>query len=125
MALSVRNLEDSLVFYKDVFGFVEINRFERENLGLKIAFMKLKNGDDLRLELVQPREPIKNEDDFSNLNILGLKHLCFEVENVDKKYKELKSKGYDVTEPKEGKSIKKYLFVKDPNGFLVEICESY
>ncbi len=58
-----------------------------------------------------------------------LEYLLFKradiVKNVDEKYKELKSKGYEITELKEGKSIKKYFFVKDPDGFIMKLCEKY
>lgn len=125
IALSVKDLEKSVEFYKEVFGFVEGNRVEREDLGIKAVFLKLNQEDNLRLELIQPNKPIENKDDSSDLSTLGLKHICFEVENIDEKYKELKSKGHEVTEPKEGKSIKKYFFVKDPDEFIMELCEKY
>lgn len=124
IALSVKDLEASAAFYKEVFGFAEIKRFARKDLELEIALMKLKNQDDLRLELMQSGNPRKNKDDFSDLNILGIKHLCFEVENADEKHQELKAKGYKTTEIKAGESVKKYFFVKDPSGFAVEICEN-
>ena len=123
IALSVKDLERSVEFYQEVFDFVEVERLAREDLAINIVLLKLNAEDELHLELIQPYNSIKNQDDHSNLNILGLKHLCFEVESVEEKYKELRSKGYEVTEPKEGKSIKKYFFVKDPDGFMMELCE--
>ena len=65
----------------------------------------------------------KNKDDFSDLSVLGLKHLCFEVDNAEEKRIELESKGYEVTNIKKGKTLSKYFFLKDPDGFTVEICE--
>ncbi|MCX6764701.1 MAG: VOC family protein [Candidatus Nealsonbacteria bacterium] len=123
VALSVSDLEKSLKFYKEVFGFNEEKRIKREDLRIKAILLKLNPKDDLHLELIQPQKLIENKDDFFNLDILGLKHVCFEVENVDEKHKELKAKGYEVTGIKKGKSIKKYFFIKDPDGFMMEICE--
>jgi len=125
IALSVSDLEKSLKFYKEIFKFIEINRVKREDLGIKTVFLKLDQKDDLHLELIQPNKLVKNKDDYSNLNILGLKHICFEVEDVDKKYNELKNKDYEVTKPRKGKSVRKYFFVKDPDGLMMEFCERY
>lgn len=123
IALSVSSLEESLKFYREIFKFIEIKRIERKDLGIKAIFLKLDQRDDLHLELIQSNKSIKNRDDYSNLNILGLKHICFEIEDVDRRYNELKDKGYEVTRPKEGKSVKKYFFIKDPDGLIMEFCE--
>lgn len=123
IAISVRDLEKSLKFYKEVFGFTEVKRVEREDLGIKTVFLRLDAEDNLHLELIQPHDPTGSKDDFSNLSILGLKHICFEVDSADEKYKELRDGGYEVTEPKQGKSVKKYFFIKDPDGFTMEFCE--
>ncbi|MFH1657242.1 MAG: VOC family protein [bacterium] len=123
LALSVKDLERSVEFYQEVFGFVETKRLTREDLRINIALLKLNTEEEMLLELIQPHNPIKNQDDPFNLNILGLKHICFEVENVEEEYQELRSKGYEVTKPKTGKSIKKYFFVKDPDGLMMELCE--
>jgi len=123
IALSVSNLKKSLQFYKEIFGFIEEKKISREDLGIKAILLKLNLKDDLYLELIQSQNPIKNQDDFSNLNIFGLKHICFEVGNIDRKYKELKADGYEVTEIKKGKTLRQYFFIKDPDGFMMEICE--
>jgi catechol 2,3-dioxygenase-like lactoylglutathione lyase family enzyme len=123
IGLSVRNLEKSLKFYKEVFGFVEVRRLEREDLGIKAVFLKLNQEDNLHLELIQSSKPIENEDDPFDLRVLGLKHLAFEVDDADKKYRELKEEGYEITEPRAGKSCKKYFFIKDPDGLNMEFFE--
>jgi len=123
IALSVSNLEKSVEFYKKVFGFFEVKRFELEEKGLKVAFLKLNRSDNLNLELFQPFKPIKNKDDLSNLDVLGLKHIAFEVEDANSKFKELEAKNFEVTEPREGKYCRKYFFIKDPDGFIMEFYQ--
>lgn len=120
IALSVRSLENSSDFYKNILGFIEIKRFERKDLGGKSVFLRL---GDVKIEMWQLANQKANKDDFSDLNVLGIKHIAFEVENIEEKYKELKSKGIRISEPKIGASGKRYCFLKDPDGFPLELYE--
>lgn len=120
IALSVKNLEKSTRFYKDIFGFDEVKKFEKKDLGGKAVLLKL---GDTRLELWEFVEQIENKDDFSNLNILGMKHFSIEVDGIDQKYRELKSKNIEITEPKLGASGARYCFLKDPDGLPIELYE--
>ena len=120
VAISVRDLERSAEFYRRFFGFREVNRFERKDLKWKSLFME---SDGICIELWQFENIIANKDDFLNLAILGIKHIAFGVLDVDKKYAELKSKGLDVEKPRMGASGGRYCFLKDPDGFPIEIYQ--
>ena len=120
VAISVRNLEKSSAFYKDNFGFSEFKRFEREDLGGKGVFLKL---GEVLLEIWEFEGQVENKDDLSNLNILGIKHMAFEVDDVEEKSKQLASKNIDVSEPKMGASGSRYCFLKDPDGIPIELYE--
>ena len=120
IALSVKNLKVSLQFYKNIFGFEEIKRFERKDLGGKAVFLKL---DNTQIEIWEFGKQIKNKDDFSNLNIIGIKHIAFEVSSLEKVYQKLKSKNIKIDKPKIGASGAKYAFLKDPDGLPIELYE--
>ena len=120
VALSIRNLDVSADFYKNVFGFIEVKRFERKDLGGKAVFLKL---NDMQIEIWQFDKQVKNKDDFSNLNILGIKHIAFEVDNIEEKHKELKSKGINISEPRMGASGSRHCLLKDPDGLPIELYE--
>src|SRR5438445_7828508 len=111
-SLSVKNLETTATFYKDVFGFVEAKRFERPDLGAKAMFLKLHNS---YLEIWELDNRMSHKDDLENLNIIGYKHIAFEVDDIQKTYEEMLAKGLNASEPKQG-AVAKYIFIKDPNG---------
>ncbi len=121
VSISVKDLEKSTNFYKDIFGFAEEKRFKRKDLEAKSAFLKL---GDIRLELWQFDKQTENKDDFSKLNVLGIKHIAFEVDNIEREYKRLKSKKIEISEPKLGASGGRYCFLKDPDGLPIELYES-
>ena len=64
-------------------------------------------------------------DDYSNLEILGMKHIAFEVDDIEKKIVELKVLGVETTDPKQGASGGKYVFLKDPDGIPIELYEEH
>jgi len=119
IALTVRNIENSLKFYRDYFGFVEVRKFERREWNGKAVFIKL---GDVYLELWQFDKQIKNKDNFSNLNILGIKHIAFEVDDIQKKYRKLKSENIEISKLVTG-TTGKYCFLKDPDGIFLELYE--
>jgi glyoxylase I family protein len=121
IALSVKNLDNSIKFYKEIFGFSEVQRFERKDLGGKAIFLKLNN---VSLEIWQFDNQNKNKDDFSDLNVLGIRHLAFEVNNIEEEYTKLKLKKIAISEPRLGASGAKYCFLNDPDGIQLELYES-
>jgi len=120
IAISVKNLNKSSKFYKDIFGFAEVKKFIREDLGGKAVFLKLK---DTQIELWQFDKQIKHKDDFNNLNILGIKHIAFEVDNIEEEFKKIKLKNIKISKPKMGASGAKYSFLNDPDGLPIELYE--
>ncbi len=120
IAISVKNLEKSLCFYRDILGFKRVKIFSRKDFGGKAMFLKSKN---INLELWQLDKQIKNKDDFSNLNILGMKHIAFSVGDIIKEYKRIMEKNIKISEPKLGASGARYCFLKDPDGIPIELYE--
>ena len=121
IAISVKDSEKSSKFYKDNFGFEEINRFTKPGWDGSAIILKLR---DLQFEIFQFQNPIDMKDDFSNLKVIGLKHIGIQVKNVKEKYEELKNKEVDIDEPKKGTTCAYYCFLRDPDGIPIELYES-
>lgn len=121
IAISVKDSEKSAKFYKDNFGFEEINRFTKPGWDGSAIILKLK---DLQFEIFQFQNPIDMKDDFSNLKVIGLKHIGIQVKNVKEKYEELKNKDVDIDEPKKGTTCAWFCFLRDPDGIPIELYES-
>lgn len=107
----VKDLEQSLIFYKDVFGWKEKTRFGSGEA--KIAVLDMGKG---LLELVQrPGSP--GTPPSGNWT-----HLAIHVENWDVKVKKLEEKGIELRKVTMGDGSH-IAFFKDPNGHTVEIME--
>jgi len=119
VAINVKNLEASTAFYKEHFGFTEVKRFERPDLGGKAVFLSLGPA---HLELWQTQEQHPNQNDLGDFKVLGYKHIALQVSDVDAEYKKFKDRGLDISEPKVG-AVAKHCFVKDPDGLLIELMQ--
>jgi len=119
VAISVKSIEQSTEFYTQVFGFSEVQRFEREDLNGKAAFLRL---GDMHLEIWEFSDGVAPKDDLSNLKIRGLRHIAFSVANLDQAYAELKSK-MKMSELRVGASGGRYFFISDPDGIMIELYE--
>jgi len=121
LAISVKNSEKSVKFYKDNFGFEEIKRFTKPGWDGGAVVLEL---DDLQLEIFQFNNYIEKKDDLSDLKAIGLKHIGIQVANVNEKYREFKNKQIDIDEPVKGVTVPWFCFLRDPDGIPIELYES-
>jgi glyoxylase I family protein len=125
IAISVSSLKISGAFYRRYFGLVCVGRFHIKPAGLTIAMLK-KSG--ICLELFEfdknKRLPAYRRELNSDLRTLGVKHFCFEVAGIKRFYERLKKArvpfAVDMRFFEDGR---RYFFIKDPDGILVEIME--
>jgi predicted enzyme related to lactoylglutathione lyase len=106
-ALSVKNLDETINWYGEVFGFTLERRFGFPELKTEIAHITLPVG--IRIELLYTKNsspsPDLGKDAFGAIANQGSKHIGLQVENVTQAAEELKSKGvhvlHDVTRVEE------------------------
>lgn len=102
----VKNLEESVTFYRDVLGFTEGYHVDLPDGG---AITIMQSQDGASVELIE-------SDRFE----VGLYSIGTDVDDLDETISHLKEKGYETTGPVIKTSVGQQAFVLDPNG--VRIC---
>lgn len=106
-------------FYTNILGLIVINetyRKERQSYKLDLAV-----GDNYQIELFSfPNAPKR----LSYPEACGLRHLAFEVDNIESIVNELQSKKVNVeTVRLDEITGKKFVFINDPDNLPIELYE--
>ena len=120
IAITVNNLSESVKFYTDILGFKVVKEFERKDLDAKATFIKL---DNFQIELWQFEDMKENSNPLDDIKVKGIRHIAFEVDNLNRIITELKKKGLEFSEPKLGAIGHNHSFTIDPNGVALEFYE--
>lgn len=114
----VKDLDKSLVFYKEVLGLEEVRRLDYPDYKFTLVYLALP-GDEVELELTynyDQEEPY----DLGN----GYGHIAIGVESLEMTHEEYSQAGYDVTDLKGlSDGAASYFFIKDPDGYKIEIIQ--
>lgn len=138
ISYTVSDIERSVAFYRDVMGFTLLHVVHRKHLPsydailghkdieLRIAAFEIPRTN-LTLELMQfiRPKPVARPQDFL---YIATSHVAYRVDDIEAEYRRIKSAGGDfVSAPAEihrdGKYIGKAVFLKDPDGILIEPME--
>lgn len=129
--ITVSDLDRAVEFYTDVLGLDVLDRFtvsgEAFAEGVQVPgatgnFAHL-DAEGARIELVEydPKgDPVSAE----SVNQPGAKHLGLAVEDLDTVYEELPPDVETLSPPQTTESGTRILFVRDPEGNLVELLEA-
>lgn len=119
IAIICSNYEVSKEFYTEVLGLdiiQEVYRQERDSYKLDLAL----KGEYI-IELFSFPNPPQR---VSRPEAAGLRHLCFEVENIKKASDTIKKKNIEVEEIRVDEYTgKKFCFFSDPDGLPIEFYE--
>jgi len=135
---TVRSIERSLAFYRDLLGMEVVFQWNPQaaylaelvgypTVDMHAAILRVP-GTDVFLELLEYRNIPEKTVDMSNGNI-GNGHIAFNVDDVDAFYAELTQKGVKSVSPpvtptigpnKGGRAV----YMIDPDGFRVELIQT-
>ncbi len=124
LGIAVRSLEESLTFYRDVLGLTVSGTHRVDDQGVTVAMLPV---GDTRVELLEPFSEETVVGRFIGKRGEGLHHICYEVEDLDSKLEELRSRGVRLLDgyPRRGAEGKLVAFLHpaSANGVLVELVE--
>lgn len=130
VGLTVSNLERAIEFYRDGLGFPLLDRFEVSGeafstvVGIENAagtFAHLDAGA-VRLEVVE-YDP-KADETSAELNQPGASHVGIAVDDVDAFLEGLPESVEPMSEPRTTASGTRLVFLRDPDGNLIELLET-
>ncbi|MCU4974411.1 VOC family protein [Halobacteria archaeon AArc-m2/3/4] len=130
VGITVSDLEESLEFYRDVLGLSVLDRFTvsgdafATGVGVDGAtgtFAHL-DADGARIELIE-YDPDGPSCTAESVNQTGAKHVGFAVADLEAFHDDLPEAVETLSEPQTTASDTSILFLRDPEGNLIEVIE--
>ena len=124
VCIAVSDIEETLEFYEKLFGVSRSGEIETiEDQGVKAALVRV--GASQR-EFIQPIDSENGVSNFIDRRGEGVHHICFEVDDLASKLKELDDSGVQMIdkEPRDGLSgIIGFIHPKATRGVLIELVD--
>ena len=123
VCIAVNDIEDTLAFYRDVFGTPEVEVEEIEDQGVRAALVRVGGS---QLEFVQPTDPSGGVARFIERRGEGVHHIAFEVEDLQGRLDDLAERGVQLIDaaPREGLSgMIGFIHPRATRGVLIELVD--
>ncbi|QIB74400.1 VOC family protein [Halogeometricum borinquense] len=131
VGITVSDLENAVEFYQETLDLTLLDRFtvSGENFSTAVGvegatgqFAHLE-ADGVRVELIE-YEPEGESRGEARINRPGTAHLGLTVEDIDSFYESLPNSVESVSRPQTTDTGSRILFVRDPEGNLIELLET-
>ncbi len=138
VGIIVQDLDRTIAFYNKLFGMepdiqTEVDnspgmaqQFGVDSVAVKLAFYHVDNTSIEFIQVLQPKESLEQLKVYRP----GAKHLCFQVDDAEKAYNEMKEAGYNFEAPvvhfdERQPKLKgiNWAYFTDPDGNILEIME--
>ena len=110
----VSNLEESLKFYVDSLGLVEVNRFDVEAGRFTLVFLAAKGDEEAQIELTHNWDP----EAYSGGRNFG--HVAYQVDDIYQTCQRLMDAGVTINRPPRDGHM---AFVRSPEGISIELLQ--
>ncbi|MBI4233276.1 MAG: methylmalonyl-CoA epimerase [Chloroflexi bacterium] len=123
IGIAVKDIEETLRFYQEVFGVGTTNIEDLPDQGVRACLIPVGRS---HLELIQPTDPNGGVARFIERRGEGLHHICFEVDNIREKLGILKARGLELIdqEPRRGLAgTIAFLHPRATRGVLIELVQ--
>jgi len=124
IGIAVKNLEESVKYYENVFGLKCYAIEEVKDQKVRTAFFKI---GETKLELLESTDPNSPIAKFIEKKGEGVHHIAFAVNNLDSSLTEVSGKGIQLIDKQPRKGAEgldiAFLHPKSTFGVLTELCE--
>ena len=123
VCIAVRDIEDTLRFYSEVFGIVDTDVQDIEDQGVRAALVRVGGS---QLEFIQPTDPEGGVARFIERRGEGMHHICFEVEDLAATLERLHAQGVKLIDraPRKGLSGSiAFIHPRATGGMLIELVD--
>ena len=123
ICIAVRDIEDTLRFYEELFGVGGAEVREIEDQGVRAALVRVGGS---QLEFIQPTDPEGGVARFIERRGEGMHHICFEVEDLEEKLNTLESGSVELIDrtPRPGLSgMIAFIHPRATRGVLIELVD--
>ena len=123
VAIAVSDIDDTLAFYREVFGAREAEVEDIEDQAVRAALVRVGGS---QLEFIQPTDPNGGVARFIERRGEGVHHIAFEVENLQERLDALAAHGVRLIDdaPREGLSgMIAFLHPRSTRGVLIELVD--
>lgn len=123
VCIAVRDIEDTLKFYREVFGVRGVEVEDIPDQGVRAALVRVGGS---QLEFIQPTDPSGGVARFIERRGEGLHHVCFEVQDLQQTLDALSARGIELVDkaPRRGLSgMVAFLHPRATRGVLIELVD--
>ena len=123
VCIAVKDIDETVRFYRDVFGVAETEVVEIEDQAVRAALIRVGGS---QLEFIEPTDPDGGVAKFIDRRGEGVHHICFEVEDLAGTLRRLDENGVSLIdrEPRGGLSgTIGFIHPKATKGVLIELVD--